>query len=180
VHATSVERMTSAPVERRRFQYVPPTASSLQNASQAEAMVEGLPNIASDASSLGGVTGVPFVPNAIPSPPPPPAPPKPKPAAEPPARLQVGGDVLASKILHRVNPVYPELARRARIQGVVQLHGIITKEGRIAQLRVIGGHPLLVKAALDAVGQWLFSPTLLNQQPVEVEAPIEVRFTLAQ
>jgi len=180
VHATSVERMTSAPVERRRFQYVPPTASSLQNASQAEAMVEGLPNIASDASSLGGVTGVPFVPNAIPAPPPPPAPPKPKPAAEPPARLQVGGDVLASKILHRVNPVYPELARRARIQGVVQLHGIITKEGRIAQLRVIGGHPLLVKAALDAVGQWLFSPTLLNQQPVEVEAPIEVRFTLAQ
>lgn len=83
VHSTSVERTTSAPVERRRFQYVPPTASSLQNALQAEAMAEGLPNIASDLSSLGGVTGVPFVPNAIPAPPPQPAPPKPKPAAEP-------------------------------------------------------------------------------------------------
>ena len=95
-------------------------------------------------------------------------------------RVQVGGNVLASKMLLRVQPLYPELARRMRIEGVVQLHGIITREGRIAQLRVLSGHPLLVQAALDAVRQWVYSPTTLNQQAVEVEAPIEVRFTLSR
>jgi protein TonB len=62
----------------------------------------------------------------------------------------------------------------------VTLHGIITREGRIGQLRILSGHPLLVKAAFDAVSQWVYSPTLLNGQPVEVEAPIEVRFSLSR
>jgi periplasmic protein TonB len=180
VHSTSVERSVSAPAEPRRFQFVPPSVRPLSNATSVDAMVDGLPNVASDTGLFVNGTGHPFVPNAIPAPPPPPAPPKPKPVPETVSRVQVGGDVLASKLLQRVNPVYPEIARRARIQGVVQLHGIITKEGRIAQLRVLSGHPMLVKAALDAVGQWVYSPTFLNKQPVEVEAPIEVRFILAQ
>jgi protein TonB len=94
--------------------------------------------------------------------------------------LRVGGDVLAAKLLKKVMPVYPSLARQARVSGTVELLGIIAKDGTIQQLQVISGHPLLVRAALDAVRQWLYRPTLLNGQAVEVIAPISVSFTLSQ
>jgi protein TonB len=61
----------------------------------------------------------------------------------------------------------------------VVLEGIINREGKIEQLRVLSGHPLLVPAALDAVRQWLYEPTRLNDNPVEVLAPIEVHFRLS-
>jgi protein TonB len=79
-----------------------------------------------------------------------------------------------------VIPVYPPLARNARISGVVQLLGSTGTDGRVPQLRVMKGHPLLVPAALDAVRQWIYYPTLLNGDPVEVVAPIDVHFTLIQ
>ncbi len=90
----------------------------------------------------------------------------------------VGGDVLAAKLLKRVIPPYPVLARQTHVQGTVHLLGIVAKDGRVQNLRVLDGHPLLWKAALDAVSQWIYSPTILNGQPVEVEAPIDVNFTL--
>jgi protein TonB len=92
----------------------------------------------------------------------------------------IGGNVLAAKILSRVIPLYPSLAKQARIQGTVSLLGVIASDGTVRQLRVLSGHPLLVQAALDAVRQWVYRPTLLNGEPVEVQAPIEVHFTLAQ
>lgn len=95
-----------------------------------------------------------------------------------PKPVPVGGDVLAAKLLKRVIPPYPVLARQTRIQGTVHLLGIVAKDGRVQNLRVIDGHPLLRQAALDAVSQWVYSPTILNGQPVEVEAPIDVNFTL--
>ena len=79
----------------------------------------------------------------------------------------------------RMLPGYPALARQARIQGTVHLAGIVGRDGSIQQLRVVSGHPLLVGAALAAVRQWLYQPTLLNGEPVEVFAPIDVTFTLA-
>ena len=111
---------------------------------------------------------------------PPPRPPEVvKKTAEPPkAPVPIGGRVLEAMILNKVTPVYPPLARQARIAGLVRLHGVIGRDGRVERLRVLEGHPLLVPAALDAVRQWLYRPTLLNGEPVEVEAPIEVRFLL--
>lgn len=115
-----------------------------------------------------------------------PAAPPPKPVAEkktpavPPKRLIIGSNVQEAKLLKRVIPVYPMLARSARISGVVKLVGVIAPDGTIQQLQVISGHPLLVRAALDAVRQWVYRPTLLNGTPVEVVAPIEVVFTLGQ
>jgi len=111
--------------------------------------------------------------------------PKPKPrAADPPVvpakPVTVGGDVQAAKLLRKVVPVYPPLARQARVAGTVQLIGVIAKDGTIQQLQVVGGHPLLVKAAVDAVRQWIYRPTLLNGQAVEVIAPIDVIFRLGQ
>jgi len=104
------------------------------------------------------------------------APPPPKPAA--PQRVKQGGNVTAASILQQTRPLYPALARQARIQGNVVLHAIIDKDGRVAQLEVISGHPLLVQSALDAVKQWRYKPTLLNGDPVEVDTTITVTFTM--
>jgi periplasmic protein TonB len=92
----------------------------------------------------------------------------------------VGGDVQAAKLIRKIVPQYPPLAKQARISGTVQLTGVIAKDGSIEQLQVVSGNPLLVPAALAAVKQWLYKPTFLNGQPVEVIAPIDVIFTLSQ
>jgi protein TonB len=104
----------------------------------------------------------------------PPSPPKPTGST----RIKQGGIVTAASILSQTRPIYPILAREARIQGNVVLHAIIDKDGRVAQLEVMSGHPLLVKAALEAVKQWLYRATLLNGDPVEVDTTITVTFTL--
>jgi len=93
-------------------------------------------------------------------------------------RLRIGGNLLAAKIIDRVQPVYPALARQTRIQGVVRLHVILHKDGTVQQLEVISGHPLLVQAAIDAVRQWRYQPTLLNGEPVEVDTTVDVVFAL--
>jgi len=82
----------------------------------------------------------------------------PPPKAVAPSRIKQGGQVTAASIITQTRPLYPALARQARIQGNVVLHAIIDKEGKVAQLEVISGHPLLVQSALDAVKQWRYSP----------------------
>ncbi len=99
-------------------------------------------------------------------------------APQQPTRITTGGDVQAAKLVKRVIPIYPPLAKQARISGTVKLMGIISREGRIINLQVISGHPLLIPSAVEAVRQWIYEPTLLNRQPVEVVAPIDVHFTL--
>jgi protein TonB len=100
----------------------------------------------------------------------------PKPAA--PARIKQGGEVTAASIITQTRPAYPALARQARIQGTVVLHAIIDKEGKVAQLEVVSGHPLLVQSAIEAVKQWRYKPTQLNGDPVEVDTTIQVTFTM--
>jgi periplasmic protein TonB len=106
------------------------------------------------------------------------APPPPKPKLTGP--LRVGGNVQQAKIINRVQPMYPPLARQTRISGTVRLHAIIGKDGAITQLEVMSGHPLLQQSALDAVRQWRYQPTLLNGDPVEVDTTIDVIFSLNQ
>jgi TonB family protein len=93
-------------------------------------------------------------------------------------RIRIGGNVQAARVLNKVPPVYPEAARQARIQGVVRLHVIIAKDGTTTQLEVVSGHPLLTQAALDAVRQWVYEPTLIEGKPVEVDTEISVFFQL--
>src|SRR5277367_2987090 len=111
---------------------------------------------------IGGVGGAP-------------APPKPTQS-----RIRQGGNVTAASLINRVQPIYPPLARQTRIAGTVRLHAIIGKDGSVQQLEVLSGHPLLVQAALDAVRQWRYRPTLLNSEPVEVDTTIDVIFSLNQ
>jgi protein TonB len=100
------------------------------------------------------------------------------PDAVPVPRIKVGGKVDAPRLIYRVEPVYPQLARTAHIEGVVKLRGVIAVDGHIAALALEGGHPLLAPAALEAVRQWRYAPTRLNDVPVELETTIEVTFRL--
>ncbi len=81
-------------------------------------------------------------------------------------------------MVRRVMPVYPELARQEHISGVVEIEGVVGVDGRIRELKVKSGHPLLIRAATDAVAQWLFRPTLLNGEAVEIVQTVVVRFNL--
>jgi protein TonB len=100
------------------------------------------------------------------------------PNAEPSRRVKVGGLVKMARLVHRVDPVYPPIARQVRISGTVELTGVIGIDGRIRELQVVHGHPFLAKAALEAVRQWTYEPTLLNGEAVEVIAPITINFLL--
>lgn len=86
--------------------------------------------------------------------------------------------VQPSQLLVCVKPVYPALAKAARISGVVELEAVIAASGRLAEIRVKSGHPLLVPAAVEAVRQWVYKPTFLNGDPVEVATTIVVTFSL--
>jgi TonB family protein len=78
--------------------------------------------------------------------------------------------------LRKVPPIYPPLAQQAQIQGEVRLDVEIDKQGRVSEVKVISGHPLLIQAAIESVKQWEWSPTLLNGQPVEVVTEVSVLF----
>lgn len=92
-----------------------------------------------------------------------------------PARVSA---MMEGYLIHQVEPVYPPLARAARVEGTVELRAVITRQGTIEKLQVLGGNPLLVKAAVDAVEQWRYRPYVLNGEPVEVETDVTVKFSL--
>ena len=96
----------------------------------------------------------------------------------PAAPVPVGGRIREPRKLRHVAPVYPEIARAARVQGVVVVECTLTPEGRVADARALRGHPLLEGAAVQAVAQWAFTPTLLNGVPVPVIMTVTVKFEL--
>ena len=96
------------------------------------------------------------------------------------ARIQVGGNQQQDNLISQMPPAYPPLAKQARISGTVTLAAVIATDGHIKNLSVVKGHPLLVQAALDAVKDWVYRPTLLNGQAVEVATTIDINFTLSQ
>jgi TonB family protein len=107
-------------------------------------------------------------------------PPLPPPNAATPKRMRIESQAAAAKLIFQPKPDYPPLAKAARIQGTVKLEAVIGKDGRIRDLKAIDGHPLLIKAAFDAVGRWRYQPTLLNGEPVEVVTEIDVNFSLGE
>lgn len=115
------------------------------------------------AASNGGSPGFEAQP-----PPPPPPPPK--------QRIRLSGPQQMGRLINRVDPVYPALAQEAGISGTVRFNAVIGTDGRIRNLVLVSGHPLLVPAAQAAVRQWIYEPTLLNGEPVEVVTTIDVNF----
>jgi TonB family protein len=108
------------------------------------------------------------------------APPFNPPPTEGVRRIRVGGNVQSSKLIEQPKPVYPPLAKQARVQGTVRYNVLIASDGTIRQMDLVAGHPLLVEAATPAVRQWRYQPTLLNGEAVEVVTMVDVNFTLSQ
>jgi len=103
------------------------------------------------------------------------------PQSEPqPQKIRVGGGVQQRKLIHQAPPVYPPLAKQARIQGTVRLLATIGKDGTVKDVQLVSGHPLLVPAAEEAVRKWRYEQTMLNGQPVEVVTQVDVNFTLSR
>lgn len=129
---------------------------------------------------FGGVMdGIDSMARAMPRPEPPA--PSPRDPAPPPARRIIFVSRLqTAKLISGPRPVYPPLARAARVSGEVRLRAVIARDGTIMDLRVLSGHPLLIPAALAAVKRWVFQPTYLDRDTVEVATEIVVDFTLQQ
>ncbi len=95
-----------------------------------------------------------------------------------PQRIKIGGAAQQMKLIQQPRPIYPPEAKMAGVEGQVKLTAIIGKDGTVQRLEVISGDPLLVPSALQAVKQWVYQPTLLNGNPVEVQTEIDVNYTL--
>jgi protein TonB len=100
-------------------------------------------------------------------------------APPPPQAVRVGGQIKEPKKLKTVNPEYPDIAKQARVQGVVILECTISPQGKVTDVKVLRGIPLLDAAAVEAVKQWVYSPTLLNGVPVPVIMTVTVNFRLS-
>jgi len=111
---------------------------------------------------VGGIVG------GLPDAPPPPV-----------QAVRVGGQIKEPKKLKNVAPVYPDIAKQARVQGVVILECTISPQGKVTDVKVLRGIPLLDSAAVDAVKQWVYTPTLLNGVPVPVIMTVTVNFKLS-
>ncbi len=155
---TAIE--TDVPLSDDLFVFQPPAGSKLGE----PVMVGGV---------AGGIPSAPF------APPPPPPPPVRAEEKLPPGAITVGANVQRANLIKRTIPVYPPLAKESRIQGVVRLKATISKEGAVENLSLISGHPLLSPAALEAVKNWVYKPTLMNGEPVAVFTEIDVTFSLS-
>jgi protein TonB len=101
-----------------------------------------------------------------------------QPQPKPPLRVRVSQGVSQAMILKKVQPVYPEEARRNRIEGSVVMQAIIDENGNVIELKLVSGDPQLASAALDAVRKWKYRPYLLNSKPVQLETLVTVNFEL--
>jgi TonB family protein len=142
------------------------TGSAPERARELAGAARELQNAGSTAPT-GGAGGA-----AVPGPPP--APPAPIAGAP----IRVGGNIRPPQQVRRVAPVYPPIAQNARVQGVVILELRVGVDGRVEEARVLRSIPLLDQAAIDAVMQWEYSPTLLNGAPVPILMTVTVQFTL--
>lgn len=99
-------------------------------------------------------------------------------AAQPKAPIRVGGRVKPPRAISTPDPVYPTLAKQARIQGDVLIDAVIDTHGNVVEMQVVSGHPLLIQAAMEALRKWKYEPTYLNEEPVSVQLIVTVRFRL--
>ncbi|MGD0773870.1 MAG: TonB family protein [Candidatus Solibacter sp.] len=131
---------------------------------------------ASDRSTMSAIPGVNM--NAALSAPPAPAPPAAAAAASSPAEAKPrsGGNIQQAVLIYRKDAEYPKIAKQTGAKGTVTLNATIGADGNIKKVKVISGHPMLTNAAVEAVKQWRYRPTLLNGQPVETDTQILVNF----
>jgi protein TonB len=125
-----------------------------------------------DSTAIGDAVGVPMHLGTYAAAPRPPDPPKPS------GSVRVADLPVAPRKTADMRPIYPDIARLARIEGTVVMEAVLDPSGRVTQLHVIKSVPMLDQAALDAVGQWRYTPSVYGGRPVSVLMTITVRFTL--
>jgi periplasmic protein TonB len=139
---------------------------------EAITTAEEAPSVGVDGGVVTGMVG--SLPALVePPPPPPPAPPA------RPAIRRIGGDLRVPALLRRVEPVYPPLAQASHLAGVVLLDAVVGADGKVEDITVLKGHPLLVAAAIDAVKQWQYAPLMLNGDPIPFALTVTLRFSLS-
>ena len=121
---------------------------------------------------LGGVIGGVLNTAARPAPPPP--------SVKPNGPVRVGGHVRQPKVIVKVLPKYPVLARQTHVQGQVRIDAVLDEQGNVIEMKIVSGHPLLYQAALDALKQWKYEPTYLNNRPIAVKLIVTINFQLGQ
>jgi protein TonB len=174
-------RATHAPIERALI--IMPTRMPTLPAKVADdpptvaGAVPGFVQAAGDPNGL--IAGILNAAPATPARPAAAKPPEPQPKSDAtePRRIRTSSIELA-RVIRRVEPVYPLVAKLAHVSGTVELTGVIGTDGHIRELKALSGNPLLVKAAIDAVSLWIYAPPVLNGERVEVIAPITVNFRL--
>ena len=124
-----------------------------------------------NSRTLPGIIEGVFAKDVIAPPPPPPVPEKP---------VKIGGAIRPPQKIREVAPAYPAIAQAARVQGIVIIEATIGPDGQVVNARVLRSVPLLDEAALEAVRQWQYMPTLLNGVPVPVIMTVTVQFTLSR
>jgi protein TonB len=151
---------------------IPPAVTMLTDTEPPPPMIDpsiaGVRDGTGDRNARGTVLDSVLGAGQVLPPPPPPA------VRHPPVSRMMEGN-----LIHRVQPDYPALARQVRVQGQVVLRAMISREGAIEDLQVVSGHPMLVRAAVEAVRQWRYRPYELNGEPVEVETEVKVNFVLS-
>jgi protein TonB len=157
-----VEVPQASPVKARAFVPPPTQPRSVQGA-----IIDAPPALAN-----GPVTpvGVNLPASLAPVSPPPPGAPQ---------QIRVESTLQAANLIKKVVPVYPLLAKSAGVEGMVRFTALIGKDGKIRNLKLISGPSPLVDAASEAVKRWVYRPTLLNGQPLEVITDINVNFTIS-
>lgn len=168
----------------RQWQYDPPADGPIsfqvtfyfQPDADASLIAHGGPATAVGGGGRAGVTRLVSPAGAMSAPPPPPPPPAPGAWAD--GAVRVGGVIMAPTRTKNVAPVYPAVAQAAKVQGVVIVEARIEPDGRVGDVRVVRSIPLLDQAAIDAVRQWEYTPTLLNGVPVAIIMTMTVNFTL--
>ena len=131
--------------------------------------VEPIPGLPSGPGAPGGI---------IPSNPHPVLPPPDDPSRAV-VRHSVSEPAQMAQLITRIEPRYPPIAIQIHLEGRVELHALISTEGRIESLEVISGDPLFIQSALSAVREWRYRPTILNGRPIEIDTHITVIYTLS-
>jgi protein TonB len=143
--------------------------------------VDGIPHGVSNTNMSGVLRAVLLTTvktSEVAPPPPPPPPPPPAPSVTALVPVRVGGNIREPKAISLVPPVYPVLAKKARVQGTVIMEATVTAEGTVDEIHVMSGNPLLIQAAIDCLKQWRYEPTYLNGEPVPVILTAKINFEL--
>ncbi|MGB2666619.1 MAG: energy transducer TonB [Candidatus Acidiferrum sp.] len=153
---------------------IPKHVAMLKEAPEETAGVSNVPGVPGGVpgGTLGGVLGGVLGNGIAPASPPPPK------AVASTRPLRVGGKIQPPRLIQKIQPAYPVLAKETRTHGVVVLDCVIDKQGNVTQMKVVSGNPFLVQAAMNAVQQWKYQPTLLNGQPIAVEMEVNVDFVI--